>query len=242
MNKVKNGDLKISGSGSAAGGVFEDVDISGSGKINGNIDCHKFRTSGSSKVNGDISTNAFKVSGSSHIYGNVDSEDIHVSGNVHIDGHVGAKTVSISGSAHIERHLAAEFIEIKGGVTIDESCSTEVFNMNGKFKIGGLLNADTVDVHLYHRSSVKEIGGETIKVRIGKTAFGLSKLFSPLVRTELTADLIEGDTIFLENTTAKVVRGNTVHIGAGCHIDLVEYKEKLTRSGDGTVRTEKKIL
>ena len=52
----------------------------------------------------------------------------------------------------------------------------------------------------------------------------------------LNAEIIEGDEIYLENTKAKVVRGNRVTIGPGCDIDFVEYQnhfqcEKGTKVG-----------
>ena len=37
--------------------------------------------------------------------------------------------------------------------------------------------------------------------------------------------------MWLENTSAKVVRGKQVTIGQGCVIDLVEYAESYTPSG-----------
>ena len=50
---------------------------------------------------------------------------------------------------------------------------------------------------------------------------------------------VEGDDIYLEYTTAKVVRGNTVRLGAGCKIDLVEYKTSLEKASDCIVKEEK---
>ena len=42
MEKINIGDIKISGSGSAGGGKYNDVSISGSGKINGDIRMCRF--------------------------------------------------------------------------------------------------------------------------------------------------------------------------------------------------------
>ncbi|WP_216828547.1 hypothetical protein [Alkalihalobacterium elongatum] len=65
-------------------------------------------------------------------------------------------------------------------------------------------------------SRINEFGGETIKV--GSKSINVYK--GP---HRLEANIIEGDNIFLEHTTAKVVRGKNVVIGAHCQIDLVEY-------------------
>jgi cytoskeletal protein CcmA (bactofilin family) len=57
----------------------------------------------------------------------------------------------------------------------------------------------------------------------------------------LEAEIIEGDEIMLENTTAKIVRGNNVMLGAGCDIGTVEYKSNYVKNGDARVGTETKV-
>ena len=57
----------------------------------------------------------------------------------------------------------------------------------------------------------------------------------------LTADIIEGDLIYLENTNAKIVRGNNVTIGTGCKIELVEYKESFKKDEKSIVDKNNKI-
>ena len=78
------------------------------------------------------------------------------------------------------------------------------------------------------------IGGETIDVRLGKP-WAFLPFFGD---RNLTADTIEGDTIYLENTRAKVVRGANVTIGTDCSIDLVEYSATMTGSA-GIVASRK---
>ncbi len=58
---------------------------------------------------------------------------------------------------------------------------------------------------------------------------------------ELTVDVIEGDDVYLENTMAKIVRGNNVTIGSGCKIELVEYKGSFKQDGGAEIGTNKKI-
>ena len=241
MKREVNGDLKISGSGTASGGLYNNVEISGSGKVEGDIECERFKTSGSSKIHGNVTTQFFKVSGSSHIFGHVEADSVEVSGSTHIDGHLGAKQVQISGSCHVDRHLAALDLEIKGGAVIDENCSADRFYVSGSFTINGLLNADKIDVELYHKSYAREIGGETINIRVGQKGFVLGKLLNSFLNNELTVDCIEGDNIYLENTIAKVVRGTNIRVGTGCQIGLVEYENQLEVISDGEVKERRKI-
>ena len=58
---------------------------------------------------------------------------------------------------------------------------------------------------------------------------------------ELTTELIEGDEIYLENTNAKIVRGNNITIGEGCNIGLIEYSGEINISSESIVKEQKKI-
>jgi hypothetical protein len=57
----------------------------------------------------------------------------------------------------------------------------------------------------------------------------------------LAAETIEGDNVYLENATVKVVRGGDVNIGPGCLIGAVEYKKNFHKDGSSTVRESKKV-
>jgi hypothetical protein len=52
---------------------------------------------------------------------------------------------------------------------------------------------------------------------------------------KLTAQIIEGDYVYVEYTMAEIVRGTNVIIGPGCEIALVEYKTKLDRDKSSKV-------
>ena len=60
-------------------------------------------------------------------------------------------------------------------------------------------------------------------------------MFTPNGHSELVADIIEGDDIYLENTHAKVVRGNNITLGPGCEIAFVEYKNDFKQDKEATV-------
>ena len=57
----------------------------------------------------------------------------------------------------------------------------------------------------------------------------------------LTTSVIEGDDIYLEATTAKIVRGNNVTIGSDCNIELVEYRNTITVAPDSKVNEQRDI-
>jgi cytoskeletal protein CcmA (bactofilin family) len=244
MEKINTYDIKISGSGSAGGGKYNDVGISGSGKINGDVECVDFKTSGSSKVVGNLKAETIKVSGTARIEGDVEVGEMKVSGSSHVTGQVKSQSLKISGSTHIDGNLYGEEVSVSGSVHIGKNCEAESFKASGNFKIQGLLNAGEVNVKLGGYCSVKEIGGEHIDIRVNaidNTFFKkvIDKMFNS--RGELNTELIEGDEIFLENTNAKIVRGNHITIGEGCNIGLVEYSEGINISSTSIVKEQKKI-
>lgn len=241
MEQENGGDLIISGSGSASGGIYNLVKISGSGRVTGDLECKEMKISGSSKINGNIKTGVTKISGSSDIEGSLEAETLSISGSSDINGHVASKNLKVSGSIKVMNSLSGEDIEIKGSIKIMKNCAADLFKSRGSFDIGGLLNADTIDVALFGHSKVKEIGGENIQIRKTGRSFPLSQLVSSLFPHKLTVDTIEGDDIYLECTAAKVVRGSHVNIGPDCEIGLVEYKHDFQQDQETTVKESKRI-
>jgi cytoskeletal protein CcmA (bactofilin family) len=244
LEKSNRRDIKIAGSGSSGGGIYNNVIISGSGKINDDLDCVCFKSSGSSKIFGNLKANSIKISGSAQIEGNVEVEDIRISGSSHLLGDVKSQSMRINGSTHIGGSLYAEEVTIQGSARIDKNCEAESFKASGSFKIQGLLNAVQVIIKLGGNCAAKEIGGEHIEVKLNifDNSFVkkvIDKIFN--TRGELTTELIEGDEIYIQNTNAKIVRGNNITIGEGCNIGLIEYKGELIISDESIVKDKKKI-
>ncbi|UUZ84459.1 polymer-forming cytoskeletal protein [Paenibacillus sp. P26] len=210
MDMENRGDLVISGSGSASGGDYQDVKISGAGTVYGNLSCGQMKINGQSEVKGSMESKAVEVNGSLKIQGGVQTELIKVNGDVKIGGDLDFRDFKCVGNASVKGRVTGDLIDLEGWLKIQSDCEAESFIAKGAFQIEGLLNAGEIDLVLYGACSAKEIGGEKISVR----KKGLKALLNPfLVRftSELTADTIEGDEITLENTKAKVVRGKESH-------------------------------
>lgn len=220
-------DLKINGSGSSAGGKYNAVIINGEGRIDGDLDCINLKINGQCDINGDLKAESVKVHGINSIKGNLVAEKVQIQGMADING-----------------NLSVNKAEIYGSINVDGDCNAEIFNIEGTFAIEGLLNADELKFSLYGPSKAREIGGEKITVKKkGKYDFlGLKDMIMPSGRgKELTVDIIEGDDIYLENTSAKIVRGNNIELGPSCEIELVEYKENFKQDEEAEVDTHKKI-
>lgn len=236
-------DLKINGSGTASGGFYNLVRINGAGRISGDTQCCNFIINGSGDAAGNVESETVKINGSGRISGNTKSKDVKVYGSANFSGDVVSDSLNINGSADISKNIEVHTLDVDGSVKASGDLSAEVFKLSGMFEVGGLLNAEDIDIRLYwHRSRAKEVGGKKISVALGKAGLGVIKaLFPSATFASLEADVIEGDDITLENTIAKVVRGNNIVIGAGCDIGLVEYKGSYRKNMGAKVAEEKKI-
>jgi cytoskeletal protein CcmA (bactofilin family) len=245
MENYNRGDIKINGSGSAGGGTYNSVIIKGSGRIGGDLKCNIFNIGGTGTVEGNLETADGKINGTGTIEGDLNAEKFKINGSGKISGSVSGTDFAVSGSGTVGKNVEVQNIKIEGSTKIGQDCNAEVFTSDGAFEIGGLLNADEVNIRLYgFKSKAREIGGGKITVSLGpshglnfiKTIVSIG-ILNPLLEVES----IEGDEITLENTTAKIVRGNNVVIGDGCDIGAVEYKGNYVRNGDARVGTETKV-
>jgi len=235
--------LKISGAGSADGGRYNEVKISGAGDIKGDIECNYFKGSGASNVRGNVKAKIIELSGASDIKGNVECEEMRTSGASDVRGNVTTKKIKISGASDIKGNLYAEEVEISGASEVRLDCEAETFVAKGAFGIGGLLNAGNINVSLAGPCKAREIGGEHIEVKLGEIGGFISKLIKYVSSNEcmLKTEVIEGDNIYLEGTKAKIVRGNNITIGKDCEIELVEYKGELKVIENGRVQSQSKL-
>lgn len=254
--------LIINGSGTSGGGTFSKVRINGSGKIIGDIECESFSINGSGSVQGTMKTDSAHINGSGQITGSMQAETFIISGSGHLEsgmrggtlringsarvnGPVEAQTVKIEGTGKIGGNCAVEEMHIDGVAEIGGNCECERFRSHGAFIIEGLLNADDIQIDLYHaRSRAKEIGGGHIDVRmalVGAITRLICSLFVGKGGALLDAGTIEGDDIYLEQTHADVVRGRDVTLGKGCSIGLVEYSGTLTKLEGAEVREEQHV-
>lgn len=237
------GDLKISGAGSGIGGSYNEVKISGAGSINGDVDCKLLKISGAGEIKGNVKAEDVHVSGAGEVKGNLECDNAEISGSCEVKGDVKCKFIRISGGSEVKGGIKADEIEISGAVEIKDDCEAENFKASGAFEIGGLLNADNIDISMRGFCSVAEIGGEKISIRTGEVLLNIGRILSGVFSTRrgMKCSIIEGDDIYLEDTRAKIVRGNNVTIGKGCEIELVEYKNEINIYDDRSVKETKKV-
>lgn len=239
MNTNSRGDLVINGFGASNGGQFHVVTINGRGTVNSDLECMELECNGSGNINGNVISEKIKVSGHAKFKGNIESQRLTIDGTARIDMNVSAEKLKVSGKATVGGRVKCEEIKIHGTFTVGEDCEAEIFQAESMFSIGGLLNADLIDIKMYGECKAKEIGGQTITVKYNSSLIG--SLLKPLFKPQLETDLIEGDIVELENTIAKIVRGNQVKIGSNCEIGLVEYTGEFSMDKKAVVAESRKV-
>ena len=239
MDMKSRGDLVINGFGASNGGQFQLVTLNGRGTVNNDIECVELDCNGSGILNGNVISEKAKVNGHARFRGNIDSQNLKIDGSARIDKNLTAEKLKVSGKTTVGGKVKCEEIKIQGTFTVGGDCEAEIFQAESQFTIGGLLNADEVNLKLFGACFAKEIGGQTITIKAKGSLVGnlLKSFFKPQLETEL----IEGDKIEIENTIAKIVRGNQVKIGPNCQIGLVEYTEECSIDKKAVVAENKKV-
>ena len=243
----KQNSVKISGTGTIGGGTYDRVSISGAGKVTGDLIAEELKISGSGKVQGRAQVTQVVTSGSASFTDAIVAEEMRVSGSTRVDGRVEVKELKCSGTFKVARGIASEYVKVSGVLRVGADVEADIFKASGGFHIEGLLSADRIEIHLGGRCQAKEIGGEKIEVRRGgfkQKGIILDSLIKMLAgggAAELQANQIEGDQIYLEGTTADIVRGKHIQIGPGCHIGAVEYEETLEVEPSARVDEQKKL-
>ncbi|MBE6626470.1 MAG: polymer-forming cytoskeletal protein [Ruminococcaceae bacterium] len=207
----------ISGKGSIGGGTYNQVEISGSGKVNGDINCASFDSSGSAKVDGNLTC-----------AGTVD-----VSGAFKVEGNVKCETLDGSGAVKITGNVEATDIDVSGALSVGGDCSAECVEINGGIKVVGLLNAEDIDITISSAIGdirIGQIGGGTVKIKRRHFDGPIRFVFTSKAgkkSTYLSTELIEADRVELENVIADTVRTIDAVIGDECEIGTLEYSGEI---------------
>jgi len=242
-------DMKISGSGVIGAGEYEDIRISGSGKMEGFVRCKNFSVSGAAHSDERIEcSEEFHVSGSCSVEGGIKAGNLTVSGAFSC-----GKDISLSGDAKCSGSINCSgsfkggYIDIAGKADIDGDMEGEQVKVSGKVNCGGLLNAEEVSIGFVSGMEIGSIGGSRINIyrgggrKISRLPL-LSSLLSAVSSDKICVkNSVEGDEIALENVHTPRVSGRIVAIGEGCEIDLVQYTEQIEVSPNAKVGKVEKV-
>jgi cytoskeletal protein CcmA (bactofilin family) len=236
MQRSEN--LIINGSGSYPGGRYDKISIRGEGTIVNDVESSTLHVYGTSEAAENLKTGSVKIIGEAEVKGNMEAQETLIMGTMMVGGKAHLKKIKIFGLLEVGERLTGDEANIKGSISVNGDVEYETFDSSGAFEIKGLLTADTIKVGLrFGQSSAEEIGGGKITVK--KRSNSLLPFGKEV--GSLSAKVIEGDDIYLENTKAEIVRGNKVKIGPGCQIGVVEYRNDFTHDPKATIKTTTKL-
>ncbi|UDN59209.1 hypothetical protein [Clostridioides sp. ES-S-0010-02] len=242
--------LNFNGMGKCKGGIFDEVNIAGTGKIDGNIKCNKFDSSGSAKVIGTTECNEFFTAGLSKIEGNILASQVTIFGLLKCTGDINSSKVKSGGIINVGGNLKSDIISGEGCLKINKSVECESVDLSGILDCNGFLNCEELKISLHGTSNLNEVGACSVNIKKGhgdycksfyraeKKSGDFEKASSNLrnlgllsvkkyTESRLLANVIEADEISLENSEVKIVRGKNINIGKGCYIESLEYSENI---------------
>lgn len=228
--------LIINGSSSTNGGIFDKVSIRGEGTVYGDLESDVVNIYGQGTFRDNVSVGTMKVMGQTDVNGSLNADLLKVYGQLDVSKASNIKHLKVRGEVDFNHHLNGEHVDNKGSLKVNGNVTCDQFLSKGECKIDGLLSAEEINLKLlFTTSRITEIGGGKVSVNKHNFPYGFSFRAK---KAHLVTTVVEADDIYLEYTTAKVVRGNNVKIGPGCDIDLVEYRDSIRVSPGSTVRSE----
>lgn len=263
MNEGLNS-LNFNEVGKCKGGIFDNVNVTGTGKIEGNVKCSKFDSSGSAKVFGTTECNEFFTSGLSKVEGNILASKVDISGLLKCTGNINSIEIDTGGIINVEGNIKSDIIHGQGYLKANNNIDCESINLNGILNCNGFLNCEEINISLNGISNFNEVGASRINIKKGhgnyckkfrmseKKSINFEKVSSNLIglgllsirtytESKLFANIIEADEISLENSEIKVVRGKNIKVGKGCYIESLEYSESIEIDEDSIVAEIKNI-
>ncbi len=214
--------IHISGSGDVPAGKYHEVNISGSGDLQGLIETDILEVSGEATAEGPLAADALNTSGSFSAHDNVTANKIDASGSFSAQKNVVSKTAAFSGSADIGGNFKCPDVTSSGSLSVEGRAQLGDLNLEGSLQVKGPATAKKAVLYLSGQSALADLSCDTLTVK-ETTSTKWVKWFMGSPTNLLTADTLEAQNIELEDTHANTVRGDNVKIGKGCQIDEVHY-------------------
>lgn len=223
--------IKIIGEGVIHTGEYGNITICGEATSIGSFKCNYLNVLGTLYTKEESTAKNMKILGEVTSNGKFIVEDsLTLLGSLKAIKPCNINKFKILGQGKFKDILSFDDLTVLGELTSTNDCEGNEFNSKGKLKIRGLLSAENIVISLYEHCFINEICGSLINVKKGK--------WYSLTNKKLEANLIEGDTVVLENTNSKLVRGHNITILQGCNIEKVEYTGNITKVNSSVVKEE----
>ena len=160
MVKTNDKNARIAGEGQLTGGSYGAVTINGAGSIKGDVTASTVRINGAGNADGNVKADAIVVNGSASFGRDVQASEMTVNGDSSVAGGAGVGQLKVKGRFFVgggRRGARGRRARANSPSPVD--LSADRFVAEGAFTIGGLLNAESVDIKLHAPSKAREIGG-----------------------------------------------------------------------------------
>ncbi len=225
-----NNNLNIFGEMSISSGTYDKVRIFGSADVLGDVKAESIKVFGSADFKGKCFIDKLTTFGACDFKEYAEIKELNIKGSCIFKDDVKAEYLKIYGSVNFNKKVF-RCVEIKiYGEATTETLEADAVYIHGYVNCTEQINGDYIQIETKHGSRIKEMVGTTIVVKPHY------KLFSINNNKQVFVDMIEGDDIYLENVTAKEVRGNKIKIGPRCHIDFIEYHESCEMEDKNAVK------
>lgn len=221
-----------------------EISIKGSQCLNGTLKCFSFSSSGSLKAEGVDCFKEIKINGKALFSGNISAKNIYFHGTVACKGDVSAKyVVGGSGKFTCDKKISTLGFDIFGKACVSDTVDARSINIYGGGKCAALIGAKDVNIGIGGKFEAESIEGGDVCVFLEKCKRFLKKLplLSLFVKNGVVKSSVKGQNVKLEHITCPLVIGDTVTIGKGAKIDLVQYKQKIDISPKAIVGRVEKI-
>jgi cytoskeletal protein CcmA (bactofilin family) len=191
--------------------------VAGGGHIDGDVKNEYCKVAGSCTIDGGVETDEWKSAGSVKIKGNLKADTVRCAGSMVVEGDVDADTFIPAGWCMIGGRLTADMVKFGGSLVCKKGIKCDTLEGSGTISTPG-VSAEIVVLDLEGKSDIERVTAESVEIRSGERFFS---------RGGLSSEQIMGNTLFIENTTCRMVSGGHVTIGPNCIVDVVEFSSRL---------------
>lgn len=191
--------------------VVDVIDVAGKFGCGEDIEARRLDVAGRVEILGTLKCGTVDVAGSVIVGKDVYADRVDVAGLLDVEGRiVASKKMSVAGKVRCSG-IGGGMVEAGGSLRVsgDIKCEGFKLRLHGVSTVGGILEADSVEVS-FEESYILKIG-----------AISISRRFK---RGRLRAKEIRGKHVWLEGTEAEVVEGNHVYVGEDSRIGEVRYR------------------
>lgn len=239
--------MRIAGAGTIGSGEYDEISISGTGKIVGDVRCQNLSVAGAASVEGKIEcVETISCAGSANFKDEVKTKSIDVSGSVKFEKDcIATEEISSAGSIKCMASSKAKIIQLSGYSYVEKDLEAEEICIKGDSQIYGLVNGEKVKIEFDNSLEINEIGGNNIIVL--QKEKGINKVKNlPIFKNICKASIgkintIEGENVAVEFVEANKITGKSVAIGKNCKIKLVQYTDEVEIHPSSTVEQCEKV-